>query len=38
LVEDSTTVAPNKEMAIAYRDQIKRYRDLRSASVEQASS
>jgi xylulokinase len=38
LVEDSTTVAPNKEIAIAYRDQVKRYRDLRSAAVEQTSS
>jgi xylulokinase len=38
LVEDSTTVAPNKEMAFAYRDQVKRYRQLRSATVEQTSS
>jgi len=38
LVEDSTTVVPNKGMAIAYRDQMKRYRQLRSAAVEQTSS
>jgi xylulokinase len=38
LVEDSTTVAPNKELAIAYRGQLKRYRNLRSAAVQQASS
>jgi xylulokinase len=38
LVEDSTTVAPNKEMAFAYRDQVERYRQLRSAAVEQTSS
>jgi xylulokinase len=38
LIEESTTVEPNKEMAITYRDQVKHYRDLRSASVEQTSS
>jgi len=38
LVEDSTTVAPNKELAIAYREQLKRYRNLRSAGVQQSSS
>jgi len=38
LVEESTTVSPNKEIAIAYRDQAKRYRDLRSAAVQQTSS
>jgi xylulokinase len=38
LVEESTMVAPNRELAAAYQDQVARYRQLRSAAIEQASS
>jgi len=37
LVEESTIVAPEREMASAYRDQARRYRQLRSATIRQAS-
>jgi len=38
LVEESTVVAPDRELATAYRNQVTRYRQLRSAAIEQASS
>ena len=38
LVEESTTVAPNMELESAYRNQVERYRQLRSAAIQQASS
>lgn len=38
LVEESTTVAPNVEWTSAYRNQVERYRQLRSAAIQQASS
>lgn len=37
LVEESETVTPNPELAASYREQMKRYRQLRSLAVEQAS-
>jgi xylulokinase len=36
LVEERTMVAPNMELATAYRDQVTRYRQLRSAAIQQA--
>jgi xylulokinase len=36
LVEESTMVVPNMELAIAYRDQVTRYRQLRSTAIQQA--
>jgi xylulokinase len=38
LVGESTMVAPNMELAIAYRDQVTRYRQLRSTAIQQAGS
>jgi xylulokinase len=38
LVEESTMVAPSMELATAYRDQVTRYRQLRSAAIQQAST
>ena len=38
LVEERTMVAPNMELATAYRDQVTRYRQLRSAAIQQAWS
>jgi xylulokinase len=37
LVEESETVTPNPQLAASYRQQVKRYRQLRSAAVQQAS-
>jgi xylulokinase len=38
LVKESTTVAPRMELAASYRDQMKRYRQLRSTVIQQATS
>ncbi|MBV8475327.1 MAG: hypothetical protein JOZ36_01575 [Acidobacteria bacterium] len=37
LVDERTTLFPNMQLAAAYREQMKRYRQLRSAAVQQAS-
>jgi xylulokinase len=36
LIEDSALVAPDAELAASYREQVNRYRQLRSAAVQQA--
>lgn len=36
LVEESAVVAPNKDLSASYREQLKRYKDLRSVAVTRA--
>jgi ribulose kinase len=36
LVEESAVLDPDETVAASYRDQVKRYRQLRSAAVQQA--